>query len=96
MRHILRALLIAAAVTFAAPSSLVVTTAPVFAAEKLIDINTATKDELDALPGIGPARADAIIKGRPYKAKDELVDKKIIPKSVYDKIKDKIIARQAK
>jgi DNA uptake protein ComE-like DNA-binding protein len=60
----------------------------------LIDINTATKDELDALPGIGSARADAIIKGRPYRAKNELADKKIIPKPTYDAIKDKIVARQ--
>jgi DNA uptake protein ComE-like DNA-binding protein len=60
----------------------------------LIDINTATKDELDALPGIGSARAEAIIKGRPYRAKNELADKKIIPKPTYDAIKDRIVARQ--
>lgn len=60
----------------------------------IIDINTATKEQLDALPQIGSARAEAIIKGRPYKAKNELVDKKIIPSNAYDAIKDKIIARQ--
>jgi DNA uptake protein ComE-like DNA-binding protein len=60
----------------------------------LVDINSATSAQLDALKGIGPARAAAIIKGRPYKGKDELVTKKIIPKSVYDGIKDKIIAKQ--
>jgi DNA uptake protein ComE-like DNA-binding protein len=60
----------------------------------LIDINTAPKDQLDKLPQIGSARADAIIKGRPYKAKNELVDKKIIPQNAYDAIKDKIIAHQ--
>lgn len=60
----------------------------------LIDINSASEKELDALPGIGEARAKAIIKGRPYKGKDDLVNKKIIPRSVYDGIKDKIIAKQ--
>ncbi len=60
----------------------------------LIDINTAPKDQLDKLPQIGEARADAIIKGRPYKAKNELVDKKIIPQNAYDAIKDRIIAHQ--
>jgi len=61
---------------------------------ELLDINSATKEQLDALVGIGEARSDAIIKGRPYKGKDELYQKKIIPKAVYDKIKDKIIAKQ--
>jgi competence protein ComEA len=60
----------------------------------LIDINTATKDQLGALPQIGPARADAIIKGRPYKGKNELIEKKIIPQNAYDAIKDKVVARQ--
>jgi competence protein ComEA len=61
-----------------------------------IDINTASDKELDKLPGIGEARAKAIIKGRPYKAKDDLVERKILSKSVYDKIKDRIIAKQGK
>jgi competence protein ComEA len=60
----------------------------------LIDINTATQAELEPLKGIGPVRAAAIVKGRPYKGKDELVQKKIIPKSVYDEIKGQIIAKQ--
>ena len=64
------------------------------AAAALLDINSASKAELDALPGIGSARADAIIKGRPYKGKDELAQKKIIPENVYSGIKDRIIARQ--
>jgi competence protein ComEA len=61
----------------------------------LIDINSATKDELDALPGIGSARADAIIKGRPYRGKDDLLHKKIIPSNAYNGIKDRIIAKQS-
>ncbi|MBU3886937.1 helix-hairpin-helix domain-containing protein [Methylosinus sporium] len=61
---------------------------------ELLDINSATKEELDALPGIGEARSVAIIKGRPYKGKDELYQKNILPKGVYEKIKDKIIAKQ--
>jgi competence protein ComEA len=60
----------------------------------LIDINSASKEQLDALPQIGSARAEAIIKGRPYKAKNELVDRYILPQNVYDAIKDKIIAKQ--
>lgn len=59
-----------------------------------VDINRATTEELMKLEGIGDARAKAIVKGRPYKGKDELVAKKIIPQGVYDKIKDEIIARQ--
>jgi len=64
-------------------------------AEK-IDLNSATEQELSALAGIGDARAKAIVKGRPYKAKDELVERKIVPESVYKKIKDKVIAKQGK
>lgn len=59
-----------------------------------IDINTASATELDALPGIGPARADAIVKNRPFRAKDDLVNRHILPQSVYDGIKDRIIARR--
>jgi DNA uptake protein ComE-like DNA-binding protein len=93
MRHFIRAAFIALGLALAVPT-LVVPAAPAMAQATLIDINSATKDQLDALPGIGAARADAIIKGRPYKGKDDLVNKKVIPHNVYDGIKDKIIAKQ--
>lgn len=63
-------------------------------AATLIDINSATVAELQALKGVGPARAEAIVKGRPYKGKDDLTQKNIVPSNVYNDIKDQIIARQ--
>ena len=60
----------------------------------LIDINSATEAQLSTLPGIAKVRSEAIIKGRPYKGKDELLSKKIVPENVYNDIKDKIIAKQ--
>jgi DNA uptake protein ComE-like DNA-binding protein len=63
-------------------------------ADDKVDINRAKAEELMKLDGIGDARAKAIIKGRPYKGKDDLVAKNIIPQAVYDKISDQIIAKQ--
>jgi len=67
--------------------------APAAPASGLIDLNTASRDDLMTLDGIGEVRADAIIRARPFKAKTELVERRLIPEALYDKLADKVMAR---
>jgi DNA uptake protein ComE-like DNA-binding protein len=64
------------------------------AAGDLLDINSASVEQVQTLPGIGEAYSKKIVENRPYKGKDELVRKKVIPQATYDKIKGQIIAKQ--
>jgi competence protein ComEA len=66
------------------------------AATAVIDINSASKAELMTLPGIGEAYSQKIVDNRPYARKDQLVSKNIVPQATYDKIKDRIVAKQKK
>lgn len=99
MRRILQGIIIALAAFGLAAGSAVAqkAAAPAAAAAtkaEPMDINSASAKELATLKGVGDVRSKAIVKGRPYKGKDELVQKKIIPQNVYDDIKDQIIAKQ--
>lgn len=86
----------AAPAATAAPAAKAETPKAAEAKKEPMDINSASEKELATLPKIGEARAKAIVKGRPYNGKDDLINKKIIPQDAYDAIKDLVIAKQAK
>src|SRR5260221_12814432 len=86
------ALLIGLLLALGAPSALGQSRAAA-PASSLIDLNSASRDDLMTLDGIGEVRADAIIRARPFRAKTELVERRLIPESLYEKISDKVMAR---
>ena len=97
MRKLLRAIALAVTLSFALPGVSWAKERPAKSAQKeKLDINTASESDLKELPGVGDAYAKKIVDGRPYKAKDELWEKKIIPKATYTKIKNQIVAKQKK
>ena len=85
-------LIVLAALALASSSVAQTRPAPAAAAAQ-IDLNSASRDDLMALDGIGEVRADAIIRARPFKAKTELVERRIIPEALYDKIGNRVVAR---
>jgi competence protein ComEA len=98
MRKLLGAIALALSFLFVSPQVSWAKETPAKSAPKKekLDINTASEADLKELPGIGDAYAKKIVEGRPYKAKDELWEKKVIPKATYTKIKDQVIAKQKK
>jgi competence protein ComEA len=88
-------ILLAAALLAAAQSGSAKKQPAVATQAALIDLNSAPAEDLAKLPGIGEAYAKRIVAGRPYRAKNELTQRKIIPEATYEKIKDSVIARQS-
>jgi DNA uptake protein ComE-like DNA-binding protein len=90
------ALVLVGPVSFAQKKSQAAPAAQAAPAGELVDINSATEAQLKELPGIGDAYSKKIIQGRPYANKTQLVSRKILPQATYDKVADKIIAKQKK